>query len=74
MEVVYFVVPRRFQDPRETKSLAEYRYVLSEGRDVLKNIPNVEMDTMNLMEPDSIDSFAERVSVLIKTLNIRFSY
>lgn len=36
----------------------------------LKNIPNVEMDIMNLMEPDSIDAFTERFLSTGKPLHI----
>jgi len=36
----------------------------------LKGIPNVEMDTMNLMEPDSIDAFADRFLATGKPLHL----
>ncbi|MFT4147091.1 MAG: SDR family NAD(P)-dependent oxidoreductase [Mobilitalea sp.] len=36
----------------------------------LKNIPNVKMDTINLMEPDSIDAFAERFLATGEPLHI----
>ncbi len=36
----------------------------------LKNIPNVETDMMDLMEPDSIDAFAERFLCTGKPLHI----
>lgn len=33
---------------------------IEKGREALKGIPNVEIDTMDLMDPASIDAFAER--------------
>lgn len=33
---------------------------LEKGREALKDLPNVELDTMDLMDPASIDAFAER--------------
>lgn len=43
---------------------------IRKAQDALRNIPNVEMDAMNLMEPDSIDAFAERFLSTGKQLDI----
>lgn len=43
---------------------------IQKAKIALKNIPNIEMDIMNLMEPDSIDAFAERFLSTGKPLHI----
>ncbi len=43
---------------------------LEKGREALKGIPNVEIDTMDLMDPASIDAFAQRFLDTGKPLHI----
>ncbi|WP_085521014.1 oxidoreductase [Tuberibacillus sp. Marseille-P3662] len=43
---------------------------LDKGREALKDIPNVELDTMDLMDPASIDGFAERFLETNRPLDI----
>ncbi|EGW40606.1 SDR family NAD(P)-dependent oxidoreductase [Desulfosporosinus sp. OT] len=60
-----------------TKALAEAGAKLlvpvrnfSKAQAALKNIPNVEIDTLDLMNPESIDAFAERFLATGKPLHI----
>lgn len=43
---------------------------IEKGRETLKGIPNVEMDTMDLMDPASIDAFAKRFLETRRPLHI----